>query len=395
MPGNRTTIVFKHGRIPGGTELFRDLLASFEAQNPDLQVKDEELPSSSDEQHQFYVINLEAGSPAFDVFALDIIWIPEFVRAGWLRPLRALVPAAEEEEFFPGALFAGKSGQDVYAIPWFMDAGLLYYRKDLLAAYGFPVPQTWEDLVGTAKAVGDKENIYGFVWQGKQYEGLVCNALEFIWSNGGAVLKDGEIVLDSESNRAALTYMHDMIYRYQVTPQFVSTLTEESSRRIFGNGRAVFMRNWPYAWSVFEAEDSKVKGKVGIAPLPAFAGKRSVSALGGWSLAVNRFTKHPGAAERLLRFLVEARSQKQLALAVGYQPTRIALYDDPELLYAWPFLAELRKVFETARPRPVTPFYLMISQVLQPELSSVLVGVKDAEEALNSAAKQIHYVMDN
>jgi multiple sugar transport system substrate-binding protein len=181
-------IVFKHGKIAGDTELFRQLLDRFEKENPDIKVNDETLPASTDEQHQFYAINLEGKSSDFDVLSMDVIWVPEFARAGWLRDISHLLPLKEREEFFPGPMDAVTYKGKVYAIPWYIDAGLLYYRKDLLKKYGFSPPKTWQELVETAQQITAKEkDIYGFIWQGKQYEGLVCNVLEYFWSNGGDV----------------------------------------------------------------------------------------------------------------------------------------------------------------------------------------------------------------
>ena len=352
----RTTIVFKHSKLFGDPAALQKLIAEFEQQHPDIRVKNETLPSSSDEQHQFYVINLEGRASDFDVFAIDVIWVAEFAKAGWLRDLTGLLPESERAAFFAGPIEAVTVEGRVYAIPWFIDAGLLYYRKDLLTQYDFPPPPTWGKLVRIAYDISKRQpNLYGFIWQGKQYEGLVCNVLEFLWSNGGEVLRDGKVVIDSPQNREALKVMVDLVRTYKVTPDLVTTTTEESSREIFGRGKAVFMRNWPYAWRLFQQEDSAVKDKVGITVLPHFRRKRSAATLGGWQLAVNKHSKQPQAAEKFVAFMTSPKAQKHLGLTVGFQPTRKALYEDAELLAAQPALAELYKIFEYARPRPVSP----------------------------------------
>jgi multiple sugar transport system substrate-binding protein len=388
------TLVFKHGKIAGNPELFKKLLKKFEAENYQIKVSDESLPASTDEQHQFYVMNLESRSHDFDVFSMDVIWVPEFARAGWLRDLSHLLPKAEREEFFPGPLKAVTYGGRIYAVPWYVDAGLLYFRKDLLRKYGLSPPKTWKNLVDAAQYVLSKENgLYGFIWQGKQYEGLVCNALEYFWSNGGEVLKGDEVTIDSPENIFALQFMRDLIVKYKVTPSLVTTATEETTRHIFGNGKALFMRNWPYARNVFEQEGSAIKGKVGVTHLPSFAGKESTSTLGGWQLGVNRYSKHPEAAEKLVRFLTSSESQKSLALTVGYKPARKSLYKDEDLLKNQPFFCSLYEVFMNARPRPVTPYYMMMTQVLQPEFSAVISGIRTPEQALKSSQRQIEYIL--
>ncbi len=372
----------------------RKLLNQFEGENPGIKVREETLPASTDEQHQFYVISLEGRSREFDVLSLDVIWAPEFARAGWLKEVGHLLPGEDRKDFFLGPLEAVRFQGEMYALPWYIDAGLLYYRKDLLDKYGFSPPRTWPELVETARLISAKEReIYGFLWQGKQYEGLVCNVLEYFRSNGGKILDQGSVAIDSPENLEALRFMRDLIQKYEITPPLVTTAVEETTRHIFGNGRSIFMRNWPYAWSLFQREGSPVRGKIGISPLPAFPGGRSSPTLGGWQLGINRHTRHPREAEKLLTFLTSPSSQRALTLSVGYHPARISLYLDPELVQQRPLLPRLKGIFMEARPRPITPFYLMLSQVMQPEFSAALTGIRSPEKALGSARKQMEYIL--
>lgn len=389
-----TVLVFKHGKIEGDPAALRDLLDRFEEAHPGVRVSDEPLPSSSDQQHQYYITNLEGGSGEFDLVSLDVIWVPEFSRAGWLREIASL-SEEDRRDFFPAPLQAATLGGRLYAVPWYLDAGLLYYRKDLLEKHRFDPPKRWDDLVEISKTILEREadpRLTGFVWQGKQYEGLVCNVLEQIWSRGGEVVEGGRAALSGDASREALQFMKNLIAD-RISPALVTTAEEEATRRIFGEGRALFLRNWPYAWNLFQAEGSPVRGKVGIAPLPAAAGRRPAAALGGWLIGINRRSRHPETAEALVRFLTSPAAQKSLAMRVGYKPTRIGLYDDPELRARDPILAELRTIFRTARPRPVTPYYLMLSQIMQPEFSAAITGVKSPEETLRSADLQINHLL--
>ena len=400
-PGE-TTLVLKTQKFPDN-ELVRGLLRRFEAQNPGIRVEHETLPNSSDMQHQFYVINLGSGSADFDVFSMDVIWGPEFARAGWVMDLTPHFQKAELDDFFRGPMGAvsceGKptAAGKLVALPWFMDSGLLYYRADLLDKYGLDPPETFEDLVKAARTVLDgegDERLKGYVWQGKQYEGLVCVALEFLWANGGRVIgADGTCALEGPEAVESLRFMHDLIYEHRIVPEFVTTFDEEAARNSFGNGGAVFMRNWPYCWNLYQQEGSKVKGKVGCTVVPHFEGHESAGTLGGWQLGVNRNTRHPEAAVRLVRHLTGPEAQKALAVELGFSPSRRSVYGDPEIVEKQPFIAGLEDVMAHATPRPVTPFYLMISQVLQAEFSAALTGRKSAEDALAEAKEKIDGIL--
>jgi multiple sugar transport system substrate-binding protein len=380
-----TTIVFKHGKIAGDPQKLLEIISEFEKENPHIRVKDESLPASTDEQHQFYVINLEGKSSDFDVFSMDVIWVQEFARAGWLRDISSALPEEKRIEFFKGPIDAVTYSGKVYAIPWYIDAGVLYYRKDLLQKYDFYPPQTWEELINIANTITAKEkNLYGFIWQGKQYEGLVCNVLEYFWSNGGDVLKNGNVVIDSPENVEALTFMRDLITKYKVSPELVLTSIEEPTRHIFGNGKALFMRNWPYAWNIFNKEGTPVRGKVGVSVLPYFKGNKTASTLGGWQLGINTFSQHPEAAEQFIQYLTSPPVQKKLAITIGYKPTRKSLYRDEDLLREQPFIVGLYNVFMNAKPRPLSSHYMAMTQIMQPEFSAAISGKKPPVQALRA-----------
>jgi multiple sugar transport system substrate-binding protein len=218
--------------------------------------------------------------------------------------------------------------------------------------------------------------------------------LEFFWGNGGDVLEDGKLVIDSGENMEAAAFMRDLIGDLGITPPLVTTAMEEPTRHIFGNGRALFMRNWPYAWNIFNAERSPLRGKVGIAPLPSFPGKKSASTLGGWQLGVNRFSRQPEAAEKLVRFLTSPDVQKIAALTIGYKPTRRSVYQDTQLRTMQPFIVALHDIFMNARPRPVSPYYMMMTQVMQPEFSAIISGIRSPQAALTSARRQIEHILE-
>src|SRR5205823_6327377 len=259
------TLVLKHARILGPADPFPGLLREFEAAHPGVRVRSESLPWSSDEQHQFYVVNLEGRGPGFDVMMLDVIWVPEFARAGWLLDLTPSLAPGELDAHFPAAVEAARWNGRVWALPWNFNVGVLYYRADLLARHGLAPPRTDAELAHAVKTIRAAERdpkLDGFVWQGKQYEGLTCNALEALWASGTTLLDaNGDVLPDTARAADALARLRGWIAD-GISPSFVSAADEELTRRAFGDGRAIFLRNWFYAMDLFEEPGTPVRGKV-------------------------------------------------------------------------------------------------------------------------------------
>lgn len=382
-------LVFKHGKLSGGGTTLSDLLREFERRYPGVVVREELLPASSDRQHQYYAMNLDGGRAPFDILGVDIIWVQEFAKAGWLAPLDSVVSPDEREQFFSGSIKAATFADRLYAVPWYIDAGVLYYRRDLLERHGLGPPASWSNLVRAAKRVLNAERddrLVGFVWQGKQYEGLICTALEVLRSNGTDLWRG-----DRDRAEAGLAFLRATIDE-RITPLSVSVADEESTRQLFGAGRAVFMRNWPYAWSLLQQEGSPVRGKIGVAPLPSFPGYESAPVLGGWLLAVPSRSIHRETAGELIRFLTSPEAQRRIAVELGYNPTRRSLYTEEAMLKARPLLKDLYPIFLHARPRLLTPYYLMLSQAIQPELSALVVGLKSPAETIGAIERRVAQV---
>lgn len=384
------TIAFAVGKDPTGYH--QQLIKQFESVHPKIRVKLIEMPESATQQHNSYVTYLSSRDASIDVYSIDIIWPSEFGAAGWLLPLDDFFAEKELEDFLPGTVKGCTYEGKLFAVPWFTDAGILYFRKDLLEKENFAPPETWQEFVTQAKRLQEKYGVYGFVCQAQQYEGLVCNFLEYVWANRGRVLDEEKtVVIDSPEATEALAFMRDLIHRYRVVPGGITTYKEEDSRQIFTEGRAAFMRNWPYAWTLAQSEErgSKVAGKVGIYPLPHPLNGVRAACLGGWNLAVSRFSKHPFEAVEFMRFLTSYETQKVFAVRGGRLPTRKKLYSDEEVVKANPHYTDLYAAFINALPRPVTPYYSKLSDVLQIEVHQALIGTKTPHEALKTAKTRI------
>jgi multiple sugar transport system substrate-binding protein len=277
-----------------------------------------------------------------------------------------------------------------------MNVGLLYYRADLLARHAIEPPATWDALVAAVERIRAAEGdprLHGYLWQGKQYEGMMVNALEAFWAAGTELLgPDGALFPDPARAAEALAFLRGLVER-GVSPPWVTAADEELTRRAFGDGHAIFLRNWPYVLDLVEAEGSAVRGRVGIAPLPgrtaATAGRGST---GGAHLGVARATRHPEAAVALARFLTSERAQRAILAGTLY-PTRQALYRDPSLAAGRPRFAQIHDLMLAGQPRPVTPNYLLLSTTLQPEFSAVLVGLKAGRRAIAEARPRLDHFL--
>lgn len=314
-------------------------------------------PNSSSERLALYQQLLAAQSRDIDVFQIDIVW--PGILADHLVDLRPAVPASVRSAHFPEIIENNLVDGKLVAMPWFTDVGLLYYRKDLLQKYGKPVPSTWQALTAIAgdiqqqERAGGNDRLWGFVWQGRAYEGLTCDALEWIDGfNGGRILNEaGQITVNNPRAETALTLAASWVGR--ITPRGVLNYDEEQSRGVFQSGNAVFMRNWPYAWPLVNSPGSPVRGKVGVTVLPkgGEAGKHS-GTLGGWNLAVSRYSAVRTEAIALARYLTSAEEQRRRAIEGGYNPTRPALYREPAVLRANPLSDTLLQALMSAVARP-------------------------------------------
>ncbi|MCU0892829.1 MAG: ABC transporter substrate-binding protein [Rhodospirillales bacterium] len=345
-------------------------------------------PNDSDQRLALYQQLLAARSNAVDVMQIDVVW--PGILARHLLDLSPSVDAEERAAHLPAVIDNNTIDGRLVALPWFVDVGLLYYRRDLLEKHRAPVPRTWQELTETARRIQDQERrlgdarLWGYVFQARAYEGLSCNALEWIASQGGGRLigEDGSLGFRRPEAAQALELARSWIGT--IAPEGVLTYMEDEARGVFQSGQAVFMRNWPYVWALADAPGSPIAGKVGLAPLPASPGIAPTGVLGGQQLAVSAYTAHPEAAAGLARALTGAEAQKIRAMAAGFNPTRPALYRDPEVLRGKPHYALLADVLENAvaRPSGVTGVaYNRVSSAFWNAVHDVLSGRTEAEAA--------------
>jgi multiple sugar transport system substrate-binding protein len=356
-------------------------------------------PTDTDLQRQLLVTVLSSRLPQPDVFLLDVAWVSQLAASGWLEPLEPYVRSgvlAVAPYEAPALADIDHWRQQLIALPVSIDGGVLYCRKDLLDSLGLAVPETWDELVRDSHLAmrarrAAQPGFFGFVWPGAQYEGLTCSWLEFTASAGGGFIDTTQgLRVDTPANIEATELMHDLIHPLAVSPPNTDTeMREEQVRLFFERGDALCERNWPYAWSRHQESTSPVRGRVVMAALPHAEGHRAASALGGWHLAMSRFSTNKEAAARFMAFVLSFPVQKELVSRLGWYSARRDIYGDPELLATQPNLAQLARLYELLRPRPAMPWYTLISEVMQRRVSGVLTERQAPAEALREAQQEI------
>lgn len=347
------TLNIVHGAVGMDDQILRRQLDAFEAATGH-KVNIVSMPESTTDQFSQYRLWLAARSSDIDVYRLDVIWAPQ-ISEHFVDMTDAI--ADIRDEFVPSTLDAQTVDGKLVAVPMFMGAPALYYRADLLEKHGKSVPTTWEELGATAKAVMEAEraagqnDLWGFVFQGAAYEGLTCNAMEWIGAMGGGMIvnEDGTIGINNPQAAAAIDLAASWVG--DIAPPGVLNYREEDARGVFQSGNAVFMRNWNYAYALVTADDSPIKDGVGVAPLPGGPGG-NVATLGGAALGVSAYSQNQDIAKELVKFLVNFENQKMRAIDTSRPATVTAVYDDAEVGEKMPFIPLWKPVLDGTTPRP-------------------------------------------
>jgi trehalose/maltose transport system substrate-binding protein len=386
------TVTVAAGAVGQELELVQAAAARYMEMNPGVTVNILDTPDLADDRLGLYLQFFEAQSSEVDVYQIDVIW-PGDLEVHFVD-LFEYGAGDVVGEHFPAIVENNTVDGRLIAIPWFTDAGLLYFRTDLLDKYGFDgPPATWSELTEMAQTIQDGEraegnsDFWGFVWQGNAYEGLTCDALEWVASNDGGrfIEPDGTITVNNPNAIAVIDLAASWVGT--ISPPGVTGFGEEDARNMWQAGNAAFMRNWPYAYSLGQAQGSAIAGLFDVSPLPAGDADGGVPAatLGGWQLGVSRYSSNPELAADVALFLASYEEQKIRAIEGSLNPTIMALYEDEDVLEATPFFGSLYDVFINAVARPSTataPQYAQVSSAIYTAVHSVLTGQEDAATAL-------------
>ena len=381
-------VVINYYSQPDINGVVSEIISNFEKLHPDIKVNLVELPPNTDDKLITIKKAFQSGEMQVDVFDSDIVWPPIFAASGWAEPLDEHVSKEELEKFLPESVNANLYMGQLWGLPYRIDAGMLYYRKDLLEKYNKNVPMTWDELVETSIYIMEREdNIKGFGASWDEFEGLTANALEYIWSFGGSIFLDThsqQVNINTQESIDALSFMVDMIHKHKITSNEITVYSSGDVRESFFNGDIIFMRDWSSGWELSQdPQNSEVVGKVGISELPLGDMKgNNYTTLGGWQVMVSSFSNKKEAAIEFAKYRTSEEAQKVGALKMSHLPSIKKLYNDSEINESMPFLKYMYPSFEKAYLRPVSPYYAEISKTIQNSVHRALLNELTPTQAI-------------
>jgi multiple sugar transport system substrate-binding protein len=376
-----------------GPDLRKVLIADFEKAYPNIKVNLQTAPTDTDTNRADLVTTISGGATTPDVFMGDVIWPGQFGAHSLALSLTKVMPKSFFSRFASGLVAGATYDGQVYGAPFFQDQGFLYYRTDLLKAAGMAVPKTWEQLQADAvKLVKANKVKYGFVWEGDAYEGGTCDFMEYYADTGGQVLNssDTKSVLNVSDVTKVLTFMRGLVTS-GASPQSVDTFQEPEAAAAFQDGDAAFIRNWDYQYGASQAKGSDVIGKVGVAPLPTFAGGQAYpgySNIGGWNLYINPHSKNVSADATFINYMTGTAAETVMATQFSEIPTNAAVRANPMVAKLNPPFAVLAKTRLVPRPAQ-NPNYPKISQAIYTNMNSALAGSASPSSAASTMASQL------
>lgn len=375
---------------------WQPLVEKFNQEHSDIELTIVEGPNATNQVEDLYTSSFLLGRSPYDLVYMDIVWVPKFAAAGWLKDLSAQLTPEQEAEFLSGDLEGGKYQDKLYRMPFRSDGGMLYYRQDLLEQAGYQPPETFEELMTISQDLqGRNLAEWGYVWQGRQYEGLSAMFVEILTGFGGFWINPDtlEVGLDRPEAVAGVEFLVKTIEE-RISPPGVTTYAEEETRRLFQNGNVVFLRNWPYVFGLASQDDSPIQGKFAIKPMVSQPEHQSGACQGGWGLGIAKSSKHPQQAWEVVKFFMRPEVQREFVLNTGYVPSLRSLFNDPEIVAKYPHYPELLNVVNQASLRPPIPQYAQASDILQRYLSAALTKRMTPQKAMEAATRETNLLLN-
>lgn len=383
-------------------DLMRQLFDAYQKANPHVTVHIETGGATSEMQRQYLSTVLNARDPTIDIYLIDIVNPAQFMGAGWLEPLDAYVGGPQVlKSFLPVYAESNVVKGQVAAMPAYADAMFMYYRKDLLHKYGVAEPKTWDQLASAARKIqaGEKaadatSSLQGLSIQGAPIEGAVCTFLLPYWSQGKAFNDaNGKLTLDRAAAARGMQMWLNLVDQ-GVMKKNIAEVTTTATVNEFKAGQAVFAISWSFAWDRFNADkDSRVRGQVGVMPLPAMNDGKSATCIGGWQWAVSAFSKSKTESARLVQYMASEPASKFLAIKGSLLPSMAGVYTDADVLKQVPWLADAVPVVLAGQARPMSARYGEVSDAIRNSTSAILARTRTPAEGVDVIAGRLKRVM--
>ena len=398
----KTVITVAAGAVGKELDLAKKSAEEYMNLHQDVEIRFLETPDLSTDRLGLYLQFFESQSSEVDIYQVDVVWPGDL--AEHFEDLNSYGASSRLDNHFPAIVSNNTVNGNLVAMPWYTDGGLLYYRKDLLDKYGYSAPpRTWDEMEQIAKVVQEGErkegnqDFWGFVWQGNAYEGLTCDALEWVASHGGGFLieQDGSVSINNPAAVKALNRAASWVG--SISPEGILAFAEEDARKVFQGKNAMFMRNWPYCYRLGSADDSPVKGLFGVQALPGDSIGQSAATLGGWQLSLSRYSENKDAAADFIFYMTGKEVQKMRAIEGSKIPTMPALFNDSDIFVSTPIIQDLDTVFTQAVARPSTlssPHYAEVSRAFYTTVHDVLSGKITAKDAVEIMEMDIKDLLD-
>lgn len=351
---------------------------------------------TTNERKELLARSLRSKSDRLDVFSVDYIWTARFAK--WCEPLDAYFTEEDKANILSPTLESCMANNKLVAMPMYIDIGMMYYRKDLLAALpdAAEVEQrlqesiTWEELVKLQKRLGMTGQPF-YIFQANDYEGLNCNYFELIASLDRNYFKGNTISINTPTARRALSMMVDFIAKEKISPADVTQFDENKSYDYWLKHDAMFVRGWSNLTENYRIiyNDTTKFEHIGRAALPHFAGGTVTSVYGGWNLMISKFSNNKEAAAEFIRFL-QTKEAKQIMFELGdYIPVNRDLYADSAYVRKYPKLQFYRTLVERGFHRPSIEDYTRISDIIAHFAHLAIKGEMSVDDALREASEMI------
>ncbi|GIJ43339.1 sugar ABC transporter substrate-binding protein [Virgisporangium aliadipatigenens] len=354
-------------------EKLSDFAKAFTAENPDAKVTVTAVPW--DAAHQ-KIASAIAAKQTPDVSMLGTTWMGEFAKTGALDPTPT--DLIRKDDFFPGAWATGVVGGTAYAVPWYVETRLIFYRKDLAQAAGITSPpKTWEELTAMARALKEKAGAESGLYLQPGGTGSWQSFLPFAWSNGAELTKDNKFTLDSAQMSEALQYYGSFFKEKLSTTTDLGVQGSLEQSFVTGKTGAFISGPW-HIGLLSEQGGAGFTEKFGVVRMPTR--KSSTSFIGGSNLAVFKDGHNRDGAWKFIEWLSRPEVQVRWYRTVTSLPAVQKSWDDPSLA-GDPFLSEFGEQLKSAKAPPPITTWEQVASAVDAEIERVAKAGADSAAA--------------